>query len=159
MAEDRAGADSMRLSGPAGGGRSGKRPGLGSQATIWRAPPPFLAGELPLDRGARPERQGDELADPAGADVDAVEPRLFGADEVVLGVVVEFLVPGPAGQCVDAADADLDRRRLPVRGLEGEPEGLTPVDREEHAARQPRLGQAGGDFVDAMDREPSQAGR
>ena len=53
------------------------------------------AGQLLLDGVPGARVDGDELAHRAVATVDAVQPRLVGADQVVLGVGAEAVVPGP----------------------------------------------------------------
>ena len=141
-----------------GGRRESAGPGL--EDDDLEAAHPLLPGELRLDGGARAQGHGDELADLPVAHLDAVEPGLGRADQVVLGVGPERLVPGVAGQRVDPTEADLDRVRLPPGRLETEPEGLALVHREEHAARLARrLGHAIGELLDPADRERAQAGR
>jgi len=52
--------------------------------------------QLAFDGVAHPKRHRHELADRPGAGVDPVEPRLVGADEIVLFVRVQRVAPGPA---------------------------------------------------------------
>ncbi len=67
-----------------------------------------FAGELLLGGVAGAEGHGDELADDALLDAVAVEPGLFGGDDVVLRAAVELFFPRLAGDGVGLAGGDLD---------------------------------------------------
>ena len=129
------------------------------------AAPRLLARDLALDRVARAERHGHELADPPVADIDAVEPRLIGQDDVVLLPTVASRLkpvgPGVPGHRVHLADADLHRgARLPIGQREADPERLALVHRDEDAAAAaPLVGNAIGESAHRQHRERAEAGR
>jgi hypothetical protein len=133
---------------------------LGLEAHELDAAEALLARDLALDRGARAERHGHELADHAVAGVDAVQPRLLRRDQVVLRVGREVHRERVARERVDLADADLDRVRLVVVAAEAQPQRLALVHRDDHAAViTPRLGDAVAVVLHAGDREPAEPGR
>jgi hypothetical protein len=118
------------------------------------------AGQPALDGAAAAERKGDELADEARARVDAVEPRLVGTDEVVLGLCGKALAPGPARDGVHAPGEDLDGVRLPGRPGEREPERFPLVEGNDDPSPLAPTGRNGGpELPDRSDRETPEPGR
>ena len=122
-------------------------------------------GQLLFHGVAGAQGHGDELADAALADVEAVEPFLVGGDDVVLGVGGQAVVPRLAGEGVDLAGGDLDGAgETQAQGLgnhppiEAQPQGFGLVEGHEDAAMMaPGLGQPFGVVVDQAQGEFAQA--
>ncbi len=114
------------------------------------------AGQLLLHGVAGPQRHGDELADAALTDIEAIEPFLMGGDDVVLGGGGQAVVPGLAGDGVDLAGGDLDGAgEAQAQGLgdqapiEAQPQGFGLVEgHEDTAMTTPGRGQPFGVVVD-----------
>ena len=116
----------------------------------------LLTGELALDGVAHTQWHRDELPDGAVSGVDAVEPRLVRAHEVVLRIRGEVLAPGLTRQRIDLSDADLDGHQLGAG--ERHPQGLALIHRDEHPALlAPRLRNPIGVVGDLPDREGPEA--
>ena len=129
------------------------------------AAPPLFPGDLTLHGVVRPQGHGHELANPAIAGVDAVEPRLTGHDQVVLHLAIapraQPIAPRLAADGVDLTDCDLHRAwRIRIRAGERDPQRLSLVHRDEDAAAlAPRRGHTIGIGIHGKDGERAQARR
>lgn len=68
--------------------------------------------DLALGGVALPKGHGHELADNAFFDTVAVEPRLGGHHQVILGILRQTVGPGFAGDGIDFAGGHLDGKRI-----------------------------------------------
>ena len=89
------------------------------------------AGELSLDRVAEPERRCNELAHAGLAGVDAVQPWLKRADDIVLRGGCQAVLGGFSGEHVDRTGGYLHRTGMPLLPIKSEPERLVLVHRND----------------------------
>jgi len=91
--------------------------------------------------------------------MDTVEPGLFGADDIILGVGAKRFVVRLAGDGVDTADRDFHRIRLPGGRVEAEPQRLSLVHRNKRPAMlAPKYWHAVEVILNLQDREPAKTG-
>ncbi len=123
------------------------------------------AGQLLFHGVAGAQGHGDELADAALADVEAVEPFLAGGDDVVLGIGGQAVMPGLTGEGVDLAGGDLDGAGVAQAHdlgnqapSEAQPQGFGLVEgHEDTAMAAPGRGQPFGVVIDQAQGECAQA--